>query len=428
MSFIVHANALKEPEAHPNGDGAGGGARHLSVVPEPGHKRTGQPLDGGKLGPVPNGKPRRVNRDHETNREVVFAAVPKGSARAAHGDQVRAKLAIHAEYNRCYRNRRETISAVLDVLINCLDFQSMTTRPGWDLIAETAKIHRATVGRTLDALKGWGFLGVVASGRTAAHAAADSEGVFMNEAAVYVLCIPSLMAVVSPDSSALLEDEIATPPAVCGRSPFEIKTTHTRTREKSTKNETAPPPLTTHISGVASSAPAAQVPWRPETRWPGNRTTSSKNQRARAAAEIRYRLFPLRCMNPVDIAFVCKDFFKDGYTVTDIIHALDAMPDGTRWPHSGAPATKNAGRMRGWMLNRLAGWRLPTGEIVRSKGQREATEHAALRRQQEAAQQRILERQAEHAARMSQGDSPAKVKALAAIRSLFDAPSVPREH
>lgn len=422
MSFIVHANALKEPESHHNGDQVSGATRHLSVVPEPGHKRTGHPLDGGKLGPVPNGKPRRVNRDHETNREVVFAAVPKGSARAAHGDQVRAKLAIHAEYNRCYSNRRETISAVLDVLINCLDFQSMTTRPGWKLIAETAKIHRATVGRSLDTLKGWGFLGVVASGRTAAHAAADSEGVFMNEAAVYVLCVPSLMAVVAPDSATLVGDQIATPPAVCGRSPFEIKTTHTRTREKSIKNETAPPPLTSHISGVASSAPAAQVPWRPESRWPGNRTTSSKNERTRAAAEIHYRLFPLRCMKPVDIAFVCKDFFKDGYTVTDIIHALDAMPDGTKWPHSGAPATKNAGRMRGWMTSRLTGWRLPTGEIVRSKRQREAAEQEALKRQREADLRRAKERQEQHAARMHQGYSPAKLAAIAAIHALREAP------
>lgn len=368
--------------------------RHLSVVPAPGHKRTGQPLDGGVLGPVPNGKPRRVNRDRETDRVVVYAAVPQGSVRAAHGDQVRAKLAAHADYNRCYRNRQANISAVLDVLISCLDFQSMTSRPGWDLIAETAQIHRATVGRSLEALKAWGFVGVVATGRLAAHAAADKDGVFMNEAAVYVLCVPSLMAVVEPRPAPVPEDEFATPPAVCGNTPFEIKTTHTRTREKSIQIETAPPSLKTHLSGVASSAPTAQVPWRPESRWPAHRTTSRKYERAAAGAEIHHRLFPLRCMNPADITSVCRDFFKDGWTVADIIHALDVMPDGTKWPHSGAPATKNAGRMRGWMEKRLTGWRTETGEPFRSIGQRKDSERIHTqararadqsRRQQEAA-------------------------------------------
>lgn len=426
MSMSLHSSPLRAPETPQNYDHDAPAGRHLAAVPEPGHKRTGQHLDGGILGPVPNGKPRRVNRDNETNREVVYAAVPKGSVRAAHGDQVRAKLAAHADYNRCYSNRRTTISAVLDVLIGCMDFQSMTSRPGWELIAETAQVHRATVHRSIDALKAWGFLGVVASGRLAAHAAADENGVFMNEAAVYVLCIPSLMAVVTGKPAPFPLDEFATPPAVCGTPPFEVKTTHTRTRETSIQIETATPPLQSILSGVASSAPTAQVPWRPETRWPGGRTTRSKNERARAGAEIHYRLFPLRCMNPADIAFVCKDYFKAGYTVADIIHSLDEMPDGTKWPYSGAPATKNAGRMRGWMQKRLAGWRLPTGEIVRSKRQRSEAEREALRRQAEADQRRAEERKAEHAARNRQGYSPAKLEALAAIDALRDAPGTHR--
>jgi hypothetical protein len=284
------------------------------------------------------------------------------------------------------------------------------------------------VGRVLDLLKRWGFLGVVATGRTAAHAAADSEGVFMNEAAVYVLCVPAAMSAVATAAPDMGGDEFATPPAVCGNPPFEVKTTPTRAREKNTQIETAAPPLKSAISGVASSAPPAQVPWRPETRWPAHRTTNRKYERAAAGAEIRYRLFPLRCMSPADVTSVCREFFKDGWTVADVIHALDCTPDGGTWPHSGAPATKEAWRMRGWMKSRLAAWKLPTGEIMRSRDQRLATDRDAHKRQQQAEQQRILERQAEHAARMAQGDSPTKIKALATIRSLFDAPSQRHGH
>ena len=421
MSMSLHLSTLYTPESQQNLDQRVSPTQQLMVIAEPGCKRTGRPLDGGILGPIPNGRPRRVNRDHETDRVVVFSAVPRGSVRAAHGDQVKAKLAAHAEYARCYRNRRTTISAVLDVLINCMDFQSMTTRPGWKLIAETAQIHRSTVGRTIELLKAWGFLGVVATGRTAAHAAADKDGVFMNEAAVYVLCVPSMMAVISTAAGVPVVDENATPPAVCGNPPFEVKTTPTRAQEKNIHAETATPPLQNRLFGAASSAPTAQVPWRPETRWPLHRTTSRKNERRHAAAELHYRLFPLRCMTLADVASICREYFQSGWTVADITHALDWQADGTKWPHSGAPATKQAWRMRGWMKNRLDNWRNASGEIMRSKDQHDIAEREALKRHREAEKQRILERQAEHAAHLEKEDSPTKITALATIRALFDA-------
>src|SRR4051794_7001518 len=68
-------------------------AAHADLVRLPeGHKRTDAPLDGGILGPVPSSTSRRVNRSMESSRGVVLAAVPAGSLRAAHGDQVTTHL------------------------------------------------------------------------------------------------------------------------------------------------------------------------------------------------------------------------------------------------------------------------------------------------------------------------------------------------
>jgi hypothetical protein len=126
-------------------------------------------------------------------------------------------------------------------------------------------------------------------------------------------------------------------------------------------------------------------------------------------------------MTAKDVASSCRDFFLAGWTVADILHALDWRPDGTLWPYDGAPETKEAWRIRGWLRHRLGAWRTEAGEPLRSRDQREAARVAAIRREQDAARQRLLERQTERAAQLNVEDSPAKVTALAQIRSIFDA-------
>lgn len=412
--------ALASPISGNCGDRAA--TPHLHLVPESGHIRTGKPLDGGLYGPVPNGHGRRVNRDNETDRIVVNQAIPKGSMRAAHGDQVKAKLGAIPEFIKCYRNKQRTLSNVLQALISALNFETMTTRPGWDYIAEQAGIHRATVGRSLKQLQAWGLVGVVASGRRAEHAAADKEGIFMNEAAVYVLCIPSELhglPVEKKPSQCPVVDEFATPPAVGGVSPFVVKETHAHAKETTSQNDAASPQLQNPISGVASSAPTAHQNQRPESYWPSHRTTRSKNQRVAASAEIRKRLFPLRCLSFRDIASTCREYFQAGYTVADIIYALDTAPDGTRWPHSGAPDTKDPARIRGWMKHRLHAWRTPTGEILRSKDQRDAARTAREILLRKIEHKKLMERRAQHDAQLKAGDSPTKITALAQIRALL---------
>ena len=353
---------------------------------------------------------RRVNRARETATDVVLAAVPKGSVRAAHGRQTMAALLRHGKFALCNRNGRATIVAVLRALIERADYESITTRPGWETLIEATGTSRTTVARVLRTLAAWGLIGRVASGRQAKYAAAGPDGERINEAAVYVLCTPSPLALVH---------KVGTPPALGGSHLKEKKLTHTRAREKSSLNGVASPRLIP--AGASGSAPAAQVPWRPELRWPAHRTAKRHGQRVAAASEIRYRSFPLRSMTDKDIASSCRDFFLVGWTVADILHALDWRPDGTLWPHSGAPETKNPWRIRGWLKHRLTAWRTDAGELLLSRDQQEAARAAALRREQDAERRRILERHAERAARLEAGESPAKVTALAQLRALFDA-------
>ncbi|MHA7170642.1 hypothetical protein ACX801_21055 [Arthrobacter bambusae] len=339
-----------------------------------------------------------------------MSAVPKGSVRAAHGHQTMAALLRHENFAMRNRNGQVTIVAVLRALIERADYETMTSRPGWQALIETTGTSRTTVARVLRLLAAWGIIGRVASGRQAKYAAVGPDGERINEAAVYVLCAPSPLALVN---------KVGTPPALGGSHLKEKKLTHTRAQGKNPQSDVAPPRLIP--AGAAGGAPSAQMPWRPELLWPAHRTPKRRDQRVAAASEIRYRSFPLRCMTPKDVASSCRDFFLAGWTVADVIHALDWRPDGSQWPHSGAPDTKDPWRMRGWLRHRLSAWRTEAGEPLRSRDQQEAARIATLRREQEAERQRTLKRQAERAARLDAGDSPAKVTALAQIRAMFDA-------
>ncbi|WP_427019465.1 hypothetical protein ACQCSX_22750 (plasmid) [Pseudarthrobacter sp. P1] len=336
--------------------------------------------------------------------------MPKGSVRAAHGRQSMKALLHHEAFAARNRNGQATIMAVLSALTERADYDTMTTRPGWDALITATGTSRTTVARVLRLLLAWGIIGRVAAGRQAKYAATGPDGDRINEAAVYVLCTPSPLALVH---------KVGTPPALGGSHLKKKKLTHTRARENNFTKDVASPRLI--VDGGASAAPAAQVPWRPEIQWPSHRTTSRRIQRVAAAAEIRNRSFPLRCMTTKDVASTCRDFFLAGWTVADLLHALDWKPDGTAWPHSGAPDTKDAWRMRGWLRHRLGAWRTEAAEPLRSRDQQAAARQAEQRRQQETESRRVLERQAERAARLSEGASPAKVTALAQIRAIFDA-------
>lgn len=394
----------------------------LVCVPD-GHKRTGAPLDGGILGPVPRRTTRRVNRSAETSREVVRAAVPKGSLRAAHGNQVTAHLRNLLALRRMRADGQRNRLRTMAYLIARTDYETMTCRPGWDSIAEAVGCHRRTIARYLAEFEAWGLLGRVAGGRQARYAAPGPDGEKINEAAVYVLCVPSPLALLRGEQKPAV-DINATPPALGGSHLKEKDLTHTRARENEPPSDVATPRLLN--PGAASGATTPPVPWRPEVRWPAHRTTSRKIQRQAAASEIWYRTFALRCLSIKDLASICRDFFLAGWTVADILHALDWKPDGTPWPHSGAPETREPGRIRGWVKNRLAAWRTVEGEPLRSKDQQAAAQTAALKRGQALERRRLEKERLDRASTVAAGNTRASWRVLAAQHGYTPATSAPR--
>ncbi|WP_258234086.1 hypothetical protein [Brevibacterium oceani] len=89
---------------------------------------------------------------------------------------------------------------------------------------------------------------------------------------------------------------------------------------------------------------------------------------------------------------MAKDFFVAGWTIRDLITALDTMPDGRahgqlvegQWvPYSGADGIP-AARLGHWINWRLNAWRDRAGVVVESPTQRRTRRAAAAHREQQA--------------------------------------------
>ncbi|WP_334173656.1 hypothetical protein, partial [Sinomonas sp.] len=181
-----------------------------------------------------------MSRRRETHREGVLAAVPSGSVRAAHGRQAIAALRARPEWAQYTAGRRTRLLACLRAVIERADYDTMTSRPTWAGLMERVGVSRASIARYLATLRGWGLLGIVASGRTAPYASLPEDGSERtNEAAVYVVCTPSPLAAV--DTAARAVDKTETPPAP-GGSHLKKEKSPPHTREENPQKDAASPP------------------------------------------------------------------------------------------------------------------------------------------------------------------------------------------
>lgn len=119
-----------------------------------------------------------------------------------------------------------------------------------------------------------------------------------------------------------------------------------------------------------------------------------------AAREVQRRSFTLRRITDRHVRSLLREFFLAGWTVADVLLALDRKPAG-RWRHDGAAAVDNVGA---WVAYRLRAWRTTEGTVRRSPSTRAAAAHAEnraralARRETESRAQREIATNLKHAA------------------------------
>lgn len=242
----------------------------------------------------------------------------------------------------------------------------------WGRICTITGLSRRCVAKHLLALWMTGWIGRVASGRSAyAKQAAGwtGEHALVNDAPVYSLTHPLPAEDV---------DTKCTPPTKSGNisSPAHARAkipTGAATRRTFTKAALGRKPL----------VPAD----REQTAFSAFVTTSSKDERIRAAATWARMVPALRRLTARHLASIARRFFIAGWTVKDLMIACDTRPDGLaqgqfvngRWvAYSGADGIPRA-RLGHWLKWRLGHWTTEADEILPSPTQ-SAERKAQLRR------------------------------------------------
>lgn len=317
---------------------------------------------------------RRVSRDHERSQLLVALAMPAGTHRADRpGQWLKAvHMAIESEL-WCESKKRAVWTWALEVASH-VDMRTMTTR------YTNAEVLRATGKRSVTTMKTYrlwaesrGLLAEVAGGRKGVYAPrrtnakTDAEGrtVYVNDAAIRVLILKKEVY------------EALTRSARCGEkmtpSPKLGFPTPPRAREKTPHHKTEPlRGTTTESQRLAALRPGqwfAADHYRP---WWSRTTTKSKDNEVVAQARLlaEYALV-LRATTDHWIAHVIKPFSAVGWTVADMLYAIDHKPAGERW----RIATASVKRPEHWLRYRLAHWTDECGRPLESVSQKAARAH-----------------------------------------------------
>lgn len=355
---------------------------------------------------VPNPVVRKWRRPSvavERSRLLVAASVPEGCVLAP---RVSVWLAAVREVAEAHGLREAQVATVVRVargLCDWVDGASRTTRVVNERVAELVGCCVRTVQRWLRRLEQWGLLGLVAGGRSARWAplarSQDADGRVVlerrNEAAVRSLVVPEELAALSPSVRGPVDSEGPAEPH-CGLRchPYPLLgILDPRTRARGGLGGEGLVPLRGAEAFLGAAArPGGRVgPSRRRVWWSPRRTRSTEEAVLGLARELQERLVVLRGCSDRYVMRVIRPFFGAGWSVGDLVVAVDRRPDGSVWPHSGDRGVREPAR---WLIHRLSAWLDDRGAPRLSWRQERVVAHERAMAEREA---RMVAREAERA-------------------------------
>lgn len=366
---------------------------------------------------------RRVNRVRERSRMALLSSVPEGTRAAQHVAEWSRAAKAHPSIDAMRRDARARMHAFIDHLAHMDGHppRVCTVLAVWDRVAEFLDVHRRTVANMFRRLREAGLLCVVASGRKAEftpkrdQAKAREKGREpMNEAAIYGLTVPKTPADYAAESEVAHESVETT----CTPPPLEGGTDHARAHagEFSERSRFAARDFERqHASRAAFHNVRAQ---RSEPLWPRHATVAwdeggRATRRAlrtsvhEMALSVQEHAPDTRGASTAAVAAAIRPFVLMGWSVADVLHALDWSPTGAKhWQ-----AAQGVLRIDLWMTRRLAEWTREDGTPRHSFTQERRARDAQVRAQARADRERARQ------ARRTATAMPASARAaLDAIR------------
>ncbi len=334
----------------------------------------------GRGGPWLRRRRGRPTRAQEAAQwRVAQALVAINADRATTPQAWVVSVLEHPEFAGARRDVRDSIGAMAQLLAGASERGSLLVRRlTWEAMAKHLECTTRTVARLLQRLHAAGMLGRVAPGRSAQYSPANEAGERRAESAVYVLAVPAVRDA-EPVNSV---DESVTPPhlPVSSNNPSRASATGAREAEAVAAIQDARE-SGRRLTGAADRRLIEQLPNAHRAPfWDVQRVPETRVEMLAAAAEMRRRSFVLRRSSLRAIRSAARDFWVAGWSVADVLRALDLRPDGSQWPHSGAHCVRS---VRAWCCYRLRRWRDAAGTPVLSPSARRHRARAALIAQQE---------------------------------------------
>jgi hypothetical protein len=311
-------------------------------------------------------RPRRVRKAKERSNRAVWSVIPGGHRPARHIIRWLRSIQELAEFQLARKDLKANIWRFANAVAQCPGFDpaSMTIMPIWQRLQERFGFPSKSISNYFRRLRDWGVLAVVATGRTAAFTP-KSSGRTENEAAIYVLLEKVEVQGVEKSSVPVPNRAVNNPP-------------HARAHEGSKPHIETASPLTSSKRAAQRRDVNHQLLNRTEPLWDPNATTTARTKRERreaerlASLELQFRSFPLQRISTAHVAAICRPFFRAGWTIKDILHAIDWRPNtDAKYHHDGANDVDNTGA---WLKFRLGKWVRHDGGFYRSPSQKREAE------------------------------------------------------
>ncbi len=328
-------------------------------------------------------RPRRVRKANERSNRAVWSVMPAGYKPARHIIRWLRSFQGIPEYQLARKDLKANIWRFVNALAQCPGFDpaSMTIMPIWQRLQERFGFPPKSISNYFRRLRDWRALAVVATGRTAEFTP-KSSGCTDNEAAIYVLLEP----LETSESEGVEKSSVPVPTRAVNNPP------HARAGEDSKLQMEAAPPLASPKRAAQRREVNHQLLNRKEPLWDPHTTTNAGNKRERreaerlASLELQFRSLALRRISTAHVAAICRPFFRAGWTVSDVLHAIFWRPNtDAKYHHDADTGIENVGA---WLKHRLSKWTRPEGGFYRSPSQKRAAEDTQRLAERRAAQER----------------------------------------
>lgn len=283
---------------------------------------------------------------------------------------------VSKELKPARADHAHNIHQICQALTQYLDHEKGIIRATWATLCATAGVSRATLARALHLLKERNLLGVIASGRSAAKTPRGQEQ--RNLAPVYTLLLPT------PPSTQQASDEDS---YYDENGNLFITETPSPLRDRKISYTEA---ITTGIFDIFCKQRYALYAHRHKDSLEKKRQVlkaeySSQRQRNQAlthlARTLQHHCFDLRGLSAQAILEVITPFLETGWSVRDVLYALEYSPSNQPYNTRGAAGMRS---VKKWLELRMSQW-INQNEIMPSRTAIEEQEYR-LRQAQRAQQ------------------------------------------